>query len=112
MSIDFELGQSTSPELQYTSGEISVIVGLYGVPGCGKTFLLNQLKHELKQEHFAFFEGSMAIANTVPSGLDAFQELEEEEKVRWREQAIDTIKKECVETGRTGVVAGHSTSWP
>jgi len=32
----------------------AVIIGIYGVLGSGKTFLLDQLKKELGQEDFAF----------------------------------------------------------
>jgi hypothetical protein len=87
-------------------------VGLYGVPGSGKTFLLDQLKEELGQEHFAFYKGSKVIATVVPGGLDAFQKLEEREKVHWRQLAIDTIGKECADSGQVAVVAGHFMFWP
>ncbi|KAF6814315.1 uracil phosphoribosyltransferase [Colletotrichum plurivorum] len=39
------------------------IVGLYGVPASGKSFLLERLKSKLRGEHFRFFEGSEAIAS-------------------------------------------------
>jgi hypothetical protein len=40
--------------------------------------VLDQLKEELGQEHFAFCEGSKIIANLVPGRFDAFQKLEEQ----------------------------------
>lgn len=43
------------------------------------------------------------IANPVPGGLDAFKKLEEQEKVHWRQLAIDTIGKECADSGRVEV---------
>ena len=33
------------------------MVGLYGIPGSGESFLLDQLKQELGEQHFAFYEG-------------------------------------------------------
>jgi uracil phosphoribosyltransferase/phosphoserine phosphatase/adenylate kinase len=109
---DPQLNQSTALERRSASNDKAIVVGLYGVPGSGKTFLLDQLKKGLGQEHFAFYEGSEMIANLVPGGLDAFQKLEEEEKVHWRQLAIDTIGKECANSGRTAVVAGHFMFWP
>jgi adenylate kinase len=109
---DPQLSQTTAVECRSASDGKAVVVGLYGVPGCGKTFMLNQLKQELGQEHFEFYEGAKMIANLVPGGLDAFQKLEEQEKVHWRQLAIDTIGKECADSGRVAVVAGHFMFWP
>ncbi|KAH0566009.1 hypothetical protein GP486_000600 [Trichoglossum hirsutum] len=109
---DSQLNQPIALKRRSASDNGAVIVGIYGVPGCGKTFLLDQLKQELEQEYFAFYEGSTMIATVVPGGLDTFQKLEEEEKVHWRKIAIDTIGKECADSGRVAVVAGHFMFWP
>ena len=103
--------QPTNPEDRPASDNKAVVVGLYGVPGSGKTFLLNQLKQELGQTHFVFHEGSKMIATVVPGGLDAFQNMEEQEKTHWRQRAIDTIGKNCVDSGQVAVVAGHFMFW-
>ncbi|TAQ88885.1 hypothetical protein B7494_g2812 [Chlorociboria aeruginascens] len=108
---DPQLNQVTPLESRSASNNKAVVVGLYGVPGSGKTFLLDQLKQELKQEYFAFYEGSQMIASIVPGGLDAFKELEEREKVHWRQVAIDIIGNECANSGNVGVVAGHFMFW-
>jgi adenylate kinase len=105
---DPQLNQSTA----LASNDKAIVVGLYRVPGSGKTFLLDQLKEELGQEHFVFYEGSKMIANLVPGGLDAFQKLEKQEKVQWRQLAIDTIGKECADSGRAAIIAGHFMFWP
>ncbi|KAI9780695.1 MAG: hypothetical protein M1816_002773 [Peltula sp. TS41687] len=110
--VDPQLNQSTDSGTGSASDSKAIVVGLYGVPGSGKTFLLDQLKQELGQEHFAFYEGSKMIATVVPGGLDAFQKLEEQEKARWRQLAIDTIGKKCAESGQVAVVAGHFIFWP
>ncbi|MCJ1241033.1 hypothetical protein MMC14_009037 [Varicellaria rhodocarpa] len=109
---DPQLNQSTALGSWCASNNRAVVVGIYGIPGSGKTFLLDQLKHELGQEHFTFYEGSKMIATVIPGGLDAFQKLEEREKVHWRQLAIDKIGKECAEGGQVAVVAGHFIFWP
>ncbi|KAI1908661.1 hypothetical protein LOZ65_006606 [Ophidiomyces ophidiicola] len=88
-----------------------IVVGLYGVPGSGKSNLLKRLELALGQDVFAFFEGSKVIADIVPGGLDAFVKLGEEDKACWRERAIDSIKKKCADAGKVGVVAGHFMFW-
>ncbi|KAF8243481.1 hypothetical protein K440DRAFT_55619 [Wilcoxina mikolae CBS 423.85] len=112
---DPQLNQSTALESRSASNNNNnkaVVVGLYGIPGSGKTFLLDQLKQKLGQEHFEFYEGSKMIADLVPGGLEAFQKQEEQEKVHWRQLAIDSIGKECADSRRVAVVAGHFMFWP
>lgn len=88
------------------------VVGIYGLPGSGKTFLLNQLKHELGEEGFEFYEGSEMIDSVVPGGLDSFQRLEESEKVQWRQLAIDQVRLDRTKSVRLAVIAGHFMFWP
>jgi adenylate kinase len=109
---DPQLNQSTDLKSRSASNNKAVVIGLYGVPGSGKTFLLDQLKQELVGEHFAFYEGAKVIASVVPGGLDAFQKLEEREKVHWRQLAIDKIGKMCADSGQAAIVAGHFMFWP
>lgn len=92
----------------------AVVVGLYGVPGSGKTSLLAELKGKLGEEHFAFYEGSEMITRVFPGlgGLGEFQKLEEQEKMTWRELAIDEIEKECAESRKVAIVSGHFMFWP
>ncbi|EFY95409.1 uracil phosphoribosyltransferase [Metarhizium robertsii ARSEF 23] len=87
------------------------VIGLYGLPGCGKSFLLNELKKHLSHSEYAFFEGSDVISSIVPGGLSTFQELEEEQKQLWRGFAIDKIVSECQDSAKTAVVAGHFMFW-
>jgi uridine kinase len=34
------------------------MIGLYGISGCGKSYLLNKLKAQLPDDKFAFYDGS------------------------------------------------------
>ncbi|KAI9798893.1 MAG: hypothetical protein M1833_004396 [Piccolia ochrophora] len=111
MTTDTQLHEPIVSESMSASKGKGVVVGLYGVPGTGKTFLLDQLRQELGQEHYAFYEGSTMIANVVPGGLDAFQEMEELKKEHWRRCAIDTVAKHSAESGQVAVVAGHFMFW-
>jgi uracil phosphoribosyltransferase/phosphoserine phosphatase/adenylate kinase len=113
LTADPRLNQSKALESRSSpNNNKAVVVGLYGVPGSGKTFLLDQLKEELGEEYFAFYEGSKMIATVFPGGLDAFQTLDEGEKEHWRQLAIDTIGRRCADSGQVAVVAGHFMFWP
>ena len=103
--------QATAPREDPASRDKPVVVGLYGLPGSGKTFLLKQLEQALGQEQFAFYDGSNMIASVVPGGLKVFKDLGEQEKSRWREVAIETIAKQCIKSGKTAMVAGHFMFW-
>ncbi|GLB07490.1 hypothetical protein AtubIFM57258_002831 [Aspergillus tubingensis] len=87
------------------------VIGLYGVPGAGKTFLMNKLKQQLGEEHFVFFEGSEIIASVTTGGLDAFKKLDESEKAEYRKRAVQKIKSTCSETRKVGIVTGHLSFW-
>jgi uracil phosphoribosyltransferase/phosphoserine phosphatase len=103
---------SDKQTIQLTGTNIKpIVVGIYGISGCGKTFLFDQLKLELGENCYEFYEGSQMISSLVPGGLAAFQKLDEEDKSRWRGVAIDTIGKNCLASGKTAVVAGHFMFW-
>lgn len=88
-----------------------VIVGLYGIPGSGKSFLLDTLRHGLSQEPFMFYDGSQVITDLTSGGLKAFQSLSEESKTSIRERAINKIKQEVLDSGKVAIVAGHAMLW-
>ena len=111
LSLDDQEKQAPAPAIPSSSDKKPVIVGLYGVSGSGKTTLVEKLKPELEKLHFAFYDGSEVIADLVRGGLDAFKKLPKTEQMYWRERAIEKIEKECTESGKVGVVAGHYILW-
>ena len=102
--------QSNAPEIS-NSNRKAVVVGLYGIQGSGKTFLINQLKEELGETRFAFYDGSSIIASVISGGLNAFQTMSPPDQTYWRGCVIDKIKKDSVESGKVAVVAGHLMLW-
>ncbi|EED18669.1 conserved hypothetical protein [Talaromyces stipitatus ATCC 10500] len=95
----------TSPNAKPT------VIGLYGIPGCGKTFLLKKLKVILRDDKFIFFDGSDVIKELVPGGLDAFSRFPNSSRKHWRTCAIKKIKKDAEDSGKTAIVAGHFMFW-
>lgn len=89
----------------------AIVIGIYGVPGCGKSFLLEQLKNDLGRDQFDFYDGSQAIANLIPGGLEAFNTFSDHEKTHWRQVAIRGIRDTCTISGRAAIVAGHFMFW-
>ena len=98
--------QSTISETQ-----IPVVVGLYGVSGSGKTYLLKELEKELGEDHYAFYDGSEIINQVVPGGLEHFKGMNEEVKLHWRQEAIFRIKSKSLSEKKVAIVAGHYMFW-
>ncbi|KAK4173374.1 uracil phosphoribosyltransferase-domain-containing protein [Triangularia setosa] len=88
-----------------------VVVGVYGIPGCGKSSMLGELKNRLGEEQFSFHEGSQVIASLLPGGLAAFHQASKDEKARLRELAIKTIADDAIKDQKIAVVAGHFMFW-
>ncbi|KAL8976580.1 MAG: hypothetical protein Q9205_007438, partial [Flavoplaca limonia] len=88
-----------------------LVVGVYGVSGCGKTYVLDQLKDILDSEYFSFYEGSEMVAKVTPGGLKAFQGMKEEDQLMYRQRAIDKIAHRCCKSNKVRIVAGHSMLW-
>ncbi|KAJ5999387.1 hypothetical protein N7451_007197 [Penicillium sp. IBT 35674x] len=86
-----------------------VIVGLYGLPGAGKTSLLDEIKRSVTD--FLFFDGSRAIGAVTPGGLEAFHNLSEAEKIDYRNRAMERIKQGCNDFGKSAIISGHSMLW-
>jgi uracil phosphoribosyltransferase/phosphoserine phosphatase/adenylate kinase len=110
-------GPKTNPQLkpvavpQSQSISKPTVVGIYGIQGTGKTYLLGQLKEALGEEKFAYHDGSAMITELVGGNFDAFKKLDVEGKKRLRGLAIETIGKRAAESGKVALVAGHLMFW-
>ncbi|KAK5660036.1 hypothetical protein OQA88_13504 [Cercophora sp. LCS_1] len=89
-----------------------MVVGIYGLPGSGKSFLLRQLQKSLESNGFDLIEGSAVIDSLTPGGLEAFKTLPDAEKTSLRLLAISMIREKAAQSGKTAVVAGHYMFWP
>jgi thymidylate kinase len=69
-----------SVETRPASDRQENFISIYGIPGSGKTFLVNHLKQRLENETFTFWDWPQVIATVVPGNPGAFHKLEEEEK--------------------------------
>ncbi|KAK5108904.1 hypothetical protein LTR62_007706 [Meristemomyces frigidus] len=106
------MAQSATTSPQATANPADVrIIGLYGIPGSGKSTFLKQIRGFLNTENLTLCGGSKVIEELVPGGLKAFDALTSSRKTRYREQAIIKIQAECVQSGKTVVVAGHLMFW-
>ncbi|KAH6968024.1 uracil phosphoribosyltransferase-domain-containing protein [Fusarium avenaceum] len=87
-------------------------IGVYGISGSGRFFILDILRQDLDPAHFIFFEGSEVIDLLIPGGLRQFRESHEEEQSKFRIKAINFIKNETlISGGETAVVTGHLMFW-
>lgn len=88
-----------------------IVIGLFGLPGSGKTYLKKQLQDDAFGSRFQYFEGSEVIQGIVPGGMPFFKGLAELDKITWREKAIRQISNRCVVQGKIGIVTGHFLFW-
>ncbi|TPX18978.1 uncharacterized protein E0L32_011371 [Thyridium curvatum] len=87
------------------------VIGIYGLPGSGKSFQMGKLKQNLERHAFDYYEGSDKIASLVDGGLSGFQRLGEQEQHYWRQQAINDIAHDCASKTRSAIVTGHFMFW-
>lgn len=84
------------------------IIGLYGVSGCGKSYLSLQLQRHFDEKPFFFYEGSEQVLKTFGSkDLETFKRLSKAGKEPFRARAIENISRECAKAGKAGIVTGH-----
>lgn len=91
--------------------ETAKVIRIYGLPGVGKTALIEQLKRILGEDDFSFYEGAKVVLALAGGDLTAFEKMPEDEKHRFREQAITKIATECANNGTTAVVTGCFMMW-
>jgi DNA replication protein DnaC len=66
------------------------IIGLYGLPGSGKSFLLAELGRNIFD--FTCYNGIKVITAVTLGGLEVFQSMKEDEKIEYRERAMAKLK--------------------
>ena len=111
-SDDTIVPQVASPPERTPLPKQPVVIGIYGISGCGKTFLLNNIKDYCGPGQFNFYDGSQVIAAVTDGGLKAFQAMPEQDKMHHRELAISQIQATAANTGKAAIVAGHLMFWP
>ncbi|KOS22296.1 Uracil phosphoribosyltransferase [Escovopsis weberi] len=88
------------------------VIGIFGLPGSGKSFLLAGLKRMTNERDFTLVEGSSKIASFFgEEGLKGFKLLDEEMKYQIREWSIQAIGKEADNNGCDAIVTGHYSFW-
>ncbi|KAB8290825.1 hypothetical protein EYC80_008462 [Monilinia laxa] len=90
----------------------SIVIGIYGLPGSGKSCLRSHLRRhpKLPENAFEFIEGSEVIARDIEGGLEAFHQVSQEGKLHRRETAIHSIQK-SPPLNQVSVVTGHFMFW-
>ncbi|KAK3614258.1 hypothetical protein LTR56_027371 [Elasticomyces elasticus] len=106
------MAQSATTSARATPKPAKVnIIGLYGIPGSDKSTFLERVSVLLSTDNLDLREGSKVIEGIVPGGLVAFNALPSAQKAMYREQGITKTRDECVQSGKTVVVAGHLLFW-
>ncbi|GKZ68942.1 hypothetical protein AnigIFM60653_008981 [Aspergillus niger] len=70
------------------------LIGIFGLPGSGKTYLLNQLRRELEGGPFSFYE---------------FEEVGQTRPSNWfvNDRAFESIRHECDQSGVAGIATAN-----
>jgi adenylate kinase len=89
------------------------MIGVYGISGSGKSYLLKQLKNDnnFADQNFSFYDGSSLLEEVVEGGLNAFKKMNNEQQYSAREQGLSHAASECRANAKKGVVAGHYMFW-
>lgn len=105
-------GTESSSSSNESASFTPMIIGLYGISGAGKSFLMNHIKSAPELKDFMFYEGSAMISQCVPhGGLAAFSQMADSEKEIVRRHAIQQIKTEAFNAQKHAVITGHFSFW-
>ncbi|KAJ5370947.1 uncharacterized protein N7496_007039 [Penicillium cataractarum] len=87
------------------------IIGLFSLSGAGTTFLVNQLKKEIGEDEFAFYDANQALEGVCPGGLLAYNPLDFDQGQQYRDVTINAFQEECAKKDVMGVVVRYLTLW-
>lgn len=80
-------------------------IGLYGVSGVGKSYLLDKLNQYVSS--VVTLDGSTAIDQVCEGGLSAFKKMQPEEKYNLRCESIAQLDRQFFADNRHMIVSGH-----
>lgn len=80
------------------------MIGLYGLPRSGKSFLLNILRRGLSNAEFS-------VAAGTSGGLEAFQKRCEYKKQAACDRATWKVKQETPNSGNSAIITRHAVFW-
>lgn len=72
---------------------------------------MDQLKKEIGEDEFAFYDANQALEAVCPGGLVAYNALSPDQREQYRDVTINAFQKECAQKGVMGVVVRHLTLW-
>lgn len=89
----------------------NTVIGIYGLPGSGKTYLLDQLRYDHTLSNFLFIDGSMIIECAVDGGIKACKKLDSRQQAFARQRALSGEVKQCRFSNKIPVIGGHLMFW-
>ncbi|KAF1833642.1 uracil phosphoribosyltransferase [Decorospora gaudefroyi] len=88
-----------------------LIIGLYGISGCGKSHTSEGLKTRFPSDKFNFYDGSALIDQVVAGGLTEFKKGSVSQKTAHRIESISKASEDCQKANKIGVITGHYMFW-
>ncbi|KAG9943396.1 hypothetical protein KCU85_g8680, partial [Aureobasidium melanogenum] len=90
---------------ELTRAERPLMIAIHGLPGCGKSYTLNELSNLLPSKQYLFFETSV-ILSKISRGLDPFENADSEQKSALRAATAQEIARECTVVDKSGIATG------
>ena len=82
-----------------------MIIGLYGISGCGKTSLCKLI--EKYTDIFRMIDGSVLMEEIIPGGISGFKKMSDTDKYKYREIVIREIESRHRDSSYHTIVTGH-----
>ncbi|KAJ5939572.1 hypothetical protein N7466_002706 [Penicillium verhagenii] len=90
------------------------LIGLYGLPGSGKSFLLDKLRgfNGDDAKDFIIFDEKQVIETVLPSARIAdFDNWADVPRANHRKRGLEQIQTDSYENGKGAVIAGNGKLW-